>query len=490
MKRRDFIKITAGGVAVLALGSGLAPIFRRSEAHAADPINFALDITEVMHEMVDGKLLYSWAYAVQEDGVQVPSLPGPTLFVQQGQEINVTLTNTMDPATRPSGERHGFAIFGKNGIIVQSNPLSAGQSTTFTIPGNLAPGTYIYEDSVNRPVGRVLGLHGVLVVMPYPFNYEEYPDQAPPVPGFTPYGVLPATHPVGALFADLGTAAHFPGEPWLPSRQVIWVFSEIDPKFNEMAETGTAINPIDFQRDFMPSYFTMNGRSGYFSSEDHTHGTTHVHVDFNQPLSYILSGEMESALVGKVGHPILIRNVHVGLDTHSPHTHANHCYCLAVDGEVQGLNLDANGFPVNGNPSNLGVWWWDTWTMLPGDRKDVLYPMMLPPDIPAQENLPADLTAEELTVYDTWAKLKKGAWHPTLNPEGSQEMMALESGQPPQVLNPGHPPADPGHFTHLAFPMHSHQEISQTAAGGNYPMGLIIHIMFTGYVGDNAEHDH
>lgn len=488
MKRRDFIKITASGVAALAVGSSLAPMFRRSEAYAAlgNAANFVLDITEVEHEMVDGKLLYSWAYAVQESGVQVPSLPGPTLFVRQGQSVNITLRNTM--ASRPAGETHGFAISGKSGFIVKSDALAPGGSTQFAIPGTLAPGTYLYEDWLNPPVGRVLGLHGVLVVMPAA-TYQIYPDTAPPVAGFTPYGLLPAGHPVGELFGDLGTTDHFPGEPWLPSRQVVWVFSEIDPKFNEMARDGKEITPTVLQRDFLPQYFTVNGRSGYFAAEDHSHGTTHVHVDFNQPLSYILSSEMESALVGKVGQPLLVRNVHAGLDTHSPHTHANHSYILAVDGEIQGLNIDANGFPVNANPGNLGVWWVDTWTMLPGDRKDVLYPMMLPPDIPNPDNLPADLTAEELQRYDTWAKLKRGAWGPT-NPEGSQEMMALEPGKAPQILNLGHPPGAPGKFTHLAYPMHSHQEISQTAAGGNYPMGLIIHIMFTGYVGDDAEHDH
>ena len=107
MDRREFIRITASGLAILALSSGLGPIFRRSEAHAAlgDATNFVLDITEVQHEMVDGKLLYSWAYAVQEGegGVQMPSLPGPTLFVRQGQAVTVTLNNTL-PDTRPAVE--------------------------------------------------------------------------------------------------------------------------------------------------------------------------------------------------------------------------------------------------------------------------------------------------------------------------------------------------------------------------------------------------
>ena len=88
MDRREFIRITASGLAILALSSGLGPIFRRSEAHAAlgDATNFVLDITEVQHEMVDGKLLYSWAYAVKEGEaqVQVPKPARPNFVCPAG----------------------------------------------------------------------------------------------------------------------------------------------------------------------------------------------------------------------------------------------------------------------------------------------------------------------------------------------------------------------------------------------------------------------
>ena len=32
----------------------------------------------------------------------------------------------------------------------------------------------------------------------------------------------------------------------------------------------------------------------------------------------------------------------------------------------------------------------------------------------------------------------------------------------------------------LEYPMHGHTEIDQTAAGGNYPQGMITHFIITG----------
>ena len=68
----------------------------------------------------------------------------------------------------------------------------------------------------------------------------------------------------------------------------------------------------------------------------------------------------------------------------------------------------------------------DTWTLGPLMRKDVLLPMFRPPDIPA------------------------GKW----------------------------PPVD--ELFPLLFPMHDHQEISNTAAGANYPQGAVTHFQFDG----------
>ena len=386
MERRDFIKL---GLSAITAGcvSGIPPIFKVTEALAARQ-TLTLDITEVFHEMVDLTQVYSWAYASPVTG---PNIPGPVIFATDGELIRIRINNTLD-------EPHGFAIAGlfEGAFAINSGPIPPGESRTIAFPAP-PPGTYTYEDPVNFPVSRVLGLHGVLIVMPR---------AAVTGNALTPY--RNPTPAVQQLFNDLGNSAHFPapGEPWKPERTTIWVFSDIDPVYNEMASLNQVIDPGDFVSNFLPRYFTINGKTGYFAAND-----------------------PDTSLMGRAGEPRLIRNVHVGLDTHSPHTHANHSYQLAINGLVE---------------SN--VFWLDTWAMVPGDRKDMLYPMMPPPDIPA----------------DTWARLKNGTSTEGLNNN-----------------NPQHPGPGIQGFP-LAYPMHSHLELSQTAAGGNYPQGLMAHIEFEG----------
>lgn len=87
---------------------------------------------------------------------------------------------------------------------------------------------------------------------------------------------------------------------------------------------------------------------------------------------------------------------------------------------------------VDGVPQS-NLWLVDVWTMGPMDRKDVLMPFIQPPDIPVQ----------------TWDKIKAGT---------NQELLPM------------------------AWPMHCHLETSQTAAGGNYPNGMLAHMKLTGPV--------
>lgn len=117
---------------------------------------------------------------------------------------------------------------------------------------------------------------------------------------------------------------------------------------------------------------------------------------------------------GKIGEPMLLRTMNAGAMVHGPHVHGNHVLVLTLDGRVL-----------------RDVWKKETFVIEPAQRVDVLLPYIQPPDIPDE------------------------AWPPR------QELTLEEFRR--NVHDPGR----------LTFPMHPHNELSQTAAGGNYPLGMI-----------------
>ena len=263
-------------------------------------------------------------------------------------------------------------------------------AVTFTAP---AGGIYLYLDPLNAPVNRVLGLHGPLIVQPKNGN--------------TPYSVN--TPAVQQLFNDFGTTAHFPphasylnltNRGWQRDRYRIWLHNQVDPVFNARAEKGESIDADEMIENFLPLYFTINGKSGAFSA----------HAD-------------DVVLKGRIGQPMLVRILNAGLFTHSDHLHANHFYVISENNVTRDRAVAA-----------------DTWIIEPEDRIDVLVPFIRPPDIPGDQNIPLrDLIPNEL---------------------------ALVLGG---VLQ-----------SPLVYPMHCHNEPSQTAAGGNYPQGAVTHFEFLG----------
>lgn len=138
----------------------------------------------------------------------------------------------------------------------------------------------------------------------------------------------------------------------------------------------------------------------------------------NGKSGFFASHDHDIAPHGRVGQPALLRALNAGLATHSPHIHGNHVFELAQNGRVKG-NVVAL----------------DTWALRPLDRKDLLLPFIRPPDVPAD----APVIGQD-----------RPAWPP------------LEEGFP------------------QAFPMHCHTEFSQTAAGGNYPQGVVTDFVIEG----------
>ncbi|MBI2873313.1 MAG: multicopper oxidase domain-containing protein [Chloroflexi bacterium] len=131
---------------------------------------------------------------------------------------------------------------------------------------------------------------------------------------------------------------------------------------------------------------------------------------------------------GRIGQPHLLRLMNAGMTADSPHIHGNHVYLVAWTDLAGNYRVEDN------------VRFVDTFTTDPGGRMDWLLPFRRPPDIPGDPNIPLrQLVRTELSL--------------TLG----------GVGQSP-----------------LTYPMHGHNEISQSAAGGNYPQGMVTGWQITG----------
>ncbi|MBI2852482.1 MAG: multicopper oxidase domain-containing protein [Chloroflexi bacterium] len=381
ISRRDFIRYGMTGLVVAAGTTALGRMITPRRNGNGTAIVVRLAITEAMVEMVDHTFIYHWTFEDLGNPAHLPQLPGPLIQAIEGDPIELSITNRLPDV-------HGFRIPGVPGETGTGILVEPGQTKTI---GFLAPegGTYMYLDHLNEPVNRVLGLHGPMVVLPRTGN--------------TPYSR--PTPNVQKLFDDLGTAPHFPGEPWKAERTRIWVFHSKDPRFNAMAERGEKINAAVFREEFLPRYFTINGESGAYAS--HNHHTTPE---------------------GRIGQPHLIRIMDTGMNADSPHIHGNHVYLLARRDTTGDLNIPRNVLLV------------DTFTDEVAQCMDWLLPFIRPPDIPGDETIPLrKLVKDELAL--------------TLGGVGQSPIM---------------------------FPMHGHNEQSQSAAGGNYPQGMVTGWIITG----------
>jgi hypothetical protein len=439
MKRRDFLKLGAAGVATLAVGR--IPGLGVKNAYAATQ-NLTITITDGRKDMVTKNAVsvlvtdpnpvpaqcYFWIYKMTADGVNLPpDSPGPTICVVKGNSINVAITNNLD-------EPHSFFIPG----IFDSGPIAPGATFSGTLTASVS-GAHMYYDNLNAPVNRVMGLHGGMVVRP-----------SAPAPGhkYTPYD-NPSPH-VQALYDSFGTDV-FPGLKWeqgdpatnTPAfRQYVWLLHQASP--NLFAEVGNYPAGLDypaaqFQQKFLrdpfsptrtnniPQYFTINGQSGFFSH-------------FSPTVTPI----------GRVGEPVVIHIMNAGLWTHSMHYHFNHFY-VTYDNVV------------SQNPV-----WIDIYNVDPMDTVDYTLPFMRPPNVPNLRGIGRpDQPVQTINGHPCWPPVEEmNVFMPKIGTSAKDvngNTVSLAQRESP-----------------LCYPMHDHSEPSQTSQGGNYNCGLISGVYCTG----------
>ena len=350
--RRSFLKVGSTAVAGAAL-------IRVAPAVSAPPHKYVLTITDGDIHMIDDTPVFFRTFAGVDGKPQIPGPPigNPGPFetnpeVVEGKTIQVIITNL-------TPRDHTFLIE-RTENEAPTDPVvgpvtipAGGVPVTIEFP---SAGTYIYRDADRN--NRILGMHGVMVVMPDDGSNR-------------PYKQAPDRLDIPAEFLA----------------QYVWMLHDVDPLLGELARNNPTVSNLDYSIDqLVPRYFTINGVSGVASTEN---------------LVTVPVFPVQDPQASQVG--TLIRIVNTGCATHSPHIHGNHMFVVMQNATPQPANFALEK---------------DVFRMPPLHRLACLLPVH--------------------AGLDAW------------------------------------PPLDPAKgFGEQQYPMHCHSEMSQTAAGGLYPMGML-----------------
>jgi hypothetical protein len=282
--RRGFLAM-GGSAAATAAAAGVA-----TRAATADADPFLLTITEGEKRMYDGTPVWVRGFVRTGSGA-APDFPGPPLGnpgpgivereIFEGDTVRVRITND-------TGRDHTFLIERTANELPTDPvvgpvriPARGVQEITFTAP---EAGTYIYRDADRN--NRILGMHGVVVVMPRGVGGRNLP------------------------YAPGADRLTIPAEV---RRQYVWMLHDVDPVLGELARQNHTQAELDYPlAQVLPRYFLINGQTG----------DTAVHDDA-RTVPVVPLQDSAAPVVG-----VMIRVVNTGVATHQPHWHGNHVFVV------------------------------------------------------------------------------------------------------------------------------------------------------------------
>lgn len=263
----------------------------------------------------DGNSIYMWGYALNGGRMQYP---GPTLILNQGDTISVTLNNELPVPVSIifPGQENITTLGGIPGILTMEAPPQGTVTYTFTAS---RPGTYIYHSGTNLDLQVEMGLFGAIIIRPT--GYDEMNNRI--------------------AYEHSDSAYDY---------EYLFLLSEIDPRFHELAEAGR-FDEID-TATFFPVYWFINGRAA---------------PDTMLPANvlYLPTQPYNCMPMARPHEKVLMRMIGAGRDAHPFHTHGNHHRIIARDGRPLTGDLQNNG--INLIETNF------TTTVVPGQTIDAIF---------------------------------------------------------------------------------------------------------------------
>ena len=256
--------------------------------------------------MADGKKIFAFGYTDDPNGQA--KIPGPTLVMNQGDTVNVTLDNDKDPTKtqyNPTGDGHTVHLHGLDmPSAMDGDPMTSptghsvlqGQTFTYHFVAQY-PGTYYYHCHESAAEHIQMGMYGALIIRP-----RGEPNRA--------YNNTPTF-----------------------DKEYTFVLSEMDSvahatDYNNLYNGGDDVDWVNYK----PNYFLINGKSW-----------PKTMMDPNDNIN------------ATIGQTVLVRLINTGYVVHSMHTHGFHFLVVGTDGR----KLDSPYYK-------------DTIDISPGERYDIL----------------------------------------------------------------------------------------------------------------------
>ncbi len=287
---KSAIKIAALGIAFLALltsGAGAT-----IDGITGTTFNFAVKTGHI--STPDGGSILIWGYA---DGAGLPQYPGPTLIINQGDTITITLTNNLTVAGVAPAPNVSMLFPGQQVNIVPADPGVQGALTAEAIPGGgtvtyeftaTNPGTYTYYSGTDSTIQIEMGLMGAIIVRPT-------------------IGVDHAYNHADTRF----------------DREYLFLLSEMDARIHETVEFfgQAALASTNYLSNYFSVLWFINGRAA-----PDTLAEANLPLLPHQP--YNIIPKMHP------GEKLLMRMIGGGRQMHPFHNHGNHTRIIAHDGRL------------------------------------------------------------------------------------------------------------------------------------------------------------
>jgi FtsP/CotA-like multicopper oxidase with cupredoxin domain/Cu/Ag efflux protein CusF len=410
-----------------------------------DEVQIHLEVVEVQEEVYPGKRVTFWVFAPEGEGMtSVARVPSPTIRVEEGDLVKLTLHNThyFPHTIHLHGTIHPNAMDGVPDITQPA--VQPGEAFTYTFIAT-NPGTHFYHCHVQPDVHVLMGLAGMFIIEPNR-----------PQNNFT-HLVLGA----GRL-PDLSRAAIEQGY----QREYSLVYMDIDERLNDLLDASDDPRQIEMRmhRAYdstkrQPDIFLLNGRSFPYTLRD---TPIVVRPDEKVKLRILNAGARTLSLHTHGHHPVLTH-----LDGYAVPPAMRYARDVFTIGPAQRVDLELRTTPDAHDASGPGVWLVHDHTeqavtnkgISPGgDLTAIVYEAFMGPDglprtaMSLERFFNPDYYAGKLPVFDP------AIFHATLHdyPQLSDGKASQGTSSTPGDVAPT--PAEPHTPGHLAPPQHAHSE--------------------------------